>query len=97
MKQPAVGRKTFQWFVSLMPFFTVLLTTLQSQVRNREFDVWVLGDVAIGAFMSLIVVQANSARSGTETAERTAEIATSRDQDADATIEQTPGQVAGGQ
>lgn len=88
---PSIGRRTFQWFVSLMPFFTGLLIAFQGQVRQREFDVWALADVAIGAFLSLIVAQANVARSGTETAEASAEVVTGTDQDDDALVETEEG------
>lgn len=85
---PSVGRRTFQIFVSLAPFFTGLLITLQTQVQAREFDWWGLGSVFIGAVISLIVAQANVARAGTEQAESNAEVVTGRDQDNDARVEE---------
>ncbi len=88
LTKPNVGRATFQWFTSLAPFFTGVFISLQGQLQAREFDWWALGDVAIGAFISLIVAQANVARAGTEQAESNAEVVTHVDQDADNRVEQ---------
>lgn len=96
---PTVGRDVYRWFVALLPLITGLLIVVQSQVRAREFDLWTIGDSAIGLTIALlgtlVAAQAGIARAGTETAERKAEIVTSVDADADGKIEQTPSQVAG--
>lgn len=92
---PTVGRNFYRWFVALLPLITGLLIVLRTQIAAREFDLWTLGDSAIGLTIALlgtlVAAQAGIARAGTETAEAKAEIATNRDADDDKLVEQPAG------
>lgn len=85
---PAVGQWTFRLFSTLAPVVVALLLEAQRQIDSGGTFEWrPLASACIGA---ALVAYAHFARAGTEVAERTAEVATGTNQDADPEVEVTP-------
>lgn len=85
---PSIGQWMFRIFSTLAPVVVAALFELQSQIDSGGTFEWrPLASASIGA---ALVAYAHFARAGTEVAERTAEVATGTNQDADPEVEVTP-------
>ena len=81
MTSPTIGQWVFRIVTTLAPVGIALLFELQRQIDTGGDIAWrPMASSVIGA---VLVTYAHFARAGTETAERTAEVATGLDQDDD--------------